>query len=138
MKKIINLWFLLFWACIAYANERVYCPEWVECLQEDIAACTFEQGTPAYWLPISHVSSELFQAGKYRVSYVSAPYDINDGGYAICVYTHTEIHQALMLRARPDAFLIIAEDETSAWRHEESWGECRPEPLWECPLMTPD
>jgi hypothetical protein len=124
MKKTISAF--LFISLSAAASDLVYCPEIVDCNHNQ---CIVEQD----W---SMIPSQWLNDGQYRVSYVSAPYRLEDGGYPICVYTHTEHTQTLMLRARPDAQLVIFEDEQTGWRREESWGECRPDPLSDCPLRV--
>jgi GH43 family beta-xylosidase len=128
MKKIIAAF--LFISFCAHASDLIFCPSFIEC---DNNYCVFDQDN--YWSAITQLTVPENINGQYRVSYVSAPYHIEDGGYAICVYTHTEQYQTLMLRARSDAKLVIFEDAYTRWRREESWGECRPNPLEACPLQ---
>jgi hypothetical protein len=128
MKKIVSAFLVASFS--ATASNLVYCPEIVECTYNQ---CTVEQDDNQYW---SMITSPWLNNGQYQVSYISAPYRLEDGGYPICVYTHTEYYQTLTLRARLDAKLVIFEDENTGWRREESWGECRPDPLSDCPLQA--
>lgn len=128
MKK----YFLLFlFQTIASATELVYCPAALQCTTQ---SCEFTQHAQAYWSPVTR-TGETILPGEYALSYVSAPYHKDDGGYAICVYTHNEVYQTRMLRATPGIHLVIFEDPQTTWRPEESWGECRPETMAACPLQ---
>lgn len=134
MTKIMPA--LLFFSLTASASDLVYCPPLTECVN---GRCTFEQDANNYWSAITNpCDPEHLRDGEYPLTYVSAPYRVQDGGYAICVYTHPESRQTLMLRARLNARLVVFQDEYSAWRREESWGECRPTPLRDCPLQMED
>jgi hypothetical protein len=134
MNKLITLFLFVALSASASASDLVYCPQVVECLNTD---CTFEQDDNLYWSAISNLCDpDRLQDGSYHPSYVSAPYRAEDVGYAICVYTHAVSKQTLMLRARLSAKLLIFEDTHTHWRREESWGECRPTPLENCPLQV--
>lgn len=122
--------------CLLYSSvyARVYCPELVVCTHN---LCEFEQDDHQYWSQITNLCDPRgIKDGVYLNTYVSAPYYIGQGGYPICVYTHDQGFETLMLRARLSARLIILEDEYTAWRREESWGECRPNPQEICPLQV--
>ena len=123
MKRIL---FLFFICTSLYAVEPVYCPEQLECT---VSGCA---SPDELWVTVTR-ANEVILPGVYNVSYVSAPYDA-DGGYAICVYTHTDVYQTRMLRAAPGMPIVVMIEPQSQWRHEESWGECRPEPLTACPM----
>lgn len=131
MKNFLLL-FLFLLQLTAYAGDRIYCPEALQCTA---LACVFEESAMAYWMPITR-ASETILPGDYTVSYVSAPYHAEDGGYAICVYTHTEVYQTRMLRALPDVPLVVDEDMETQWRREETWGECKPVPMDACPMRV--
>lgn len=130
MKHLFFL-FLFFIQTTAHATDLVFCPDVIQCTTQ---SCEYTQQTEKYWTPIAR-AGETILPGEYALSYVSAPYQPEDGGYAICVYTHSDVYQTRMLRAIPGITLVIFEDAQTAWRHEESWGECRPEPLEACSMQ---
>lgn len=121
-----------------WAHEPVYCPQEVICSQNgNASSCLFEQHERGYWNdPVaSHYPPSVLQ-GKYALSYVSAPSYSRDPGYAICVYTHTDVSQTLTIQAKPESNLERL--DSPDWRANESWWECEPYTFESCPLFEQD